>query len=346
MSNKSSTIQHTASTNAIPQKRRARSKVRLLLGVMLISCGILWIMHAMDFPLKTIYAIALDRLHLDSNDHAFAGAEIEAKAAVVMDGETGETIFYKNDQDKLPMASTTKIMTALIALDAMPSETLVRVGSEVEWTAAVESKAGLVEGQLLTWEELIKAMMLPSGNDAARTIAVQVGMQHAQAGATRGEAYQAFVVMMNKKAKQLGMERTHFTNPHGMHDPNHYSTAHDLAALAYEAMQHEGFREIVMEKRAALSESSPDRVHAMTVVNRNKLLQEDSGYYYDGAIGIKTGFTDQAGYCLVSSAERQGQMVIAVVLHSTETEVWTDSHTLLDYGFDWSRAKGRMDKSA
>lgn len=341
----SESIQHT-STKAKPMKRRGMRRLRIAAGVLMIGCGLLWIMQAMDFPIRTLYAMTVERLQLHSNDHAFAATKIEAEAAIVINGKTGETIFYKNDQAELPMASTTKMMTALIALDAMDANSLIRVGSEVEWTGSEESRAGLVEGQLLTWRELITAMMLPSGNDAARTIAVQVGMQHAQADSTRGEAYNVFVQMMNDRAKELGMDHTHFTNPHGMHDPKHYTTARDLAVLALEAMKHEGFRQIVTEKRASLSEGQAASSHAMTVVNRNKLLQEDSGYYYEGAIGIKTGFTDQAGYCLVSSAERDDEQIIAVVLHSTELEVWTDSHMLLDYGFNRTKPKEEMDQSA
>lgn len=309
---------------------------RRLLGILMLTAGIVWMLQIMETPVKEAAQQVMelrDRLFMSTNNRALAENQIQAQAALVMDAATGKTLFYKNDQERMPPASTTKIMTALLALENADPKERVLVGKEVLWTESDESRAGLQPGELMTWRELITAMMLPSGNDAARTIAVQIGMKHADAGISREEAYQVFVEMMNERAASLGMRDTQYRNPHGMHDKGHYTTANDLSKLARAAMKNSLFREIVEEKQANLDVSYEDHKDEKTVVNRNQLLQPNSDYYYEGAIGIKTGFTDQAGYCLVASADRGGQEVIAVVLHSGMNEVWTDSHALLDYGF-------------
>lgn len=327
-----------SATEAVqPQTANRRKRTgRRWLGVLLLTAGLLWMMQLAEDPVKQfVHQVAdlKDRLLMSTNNRALAQNQIQAHAAFVMNAETGETIFYKNDKEHMPPASTTKMMTALLALENSDPNERVLVGKEVQWTEADESRAGLQPGELMTWRELVTAMMLPSGNDAARTIAVQIGMKHASAGATREEAYHAFVELMNDRAVSLGMRDTQYRNPHGMHEKGHYTTANDLSKLAQEAMKNSLFREIVAEKQANLDVTYEDHNGEKTVVNRNQLLQPESGYYYEGAIGIKTGFTDQAGYCLVASADRDGRKIITIVLHSGMDEVWTDSHTLLDYGF-------------
>lgn len=327
-----------SSTEAVQPQTAIRKKRtgRRWLGVLLLIAGLVWMMQFVEDPVKQIVNQAMDlkdRWTMSTNNRALAENEIEAHAALVMDAETGETIFYKNHKEHMPPASTTKIMTALLALEMANPEERVLVGKEVLWTESGESRAGLQPGELLTWRELITAMMLPSGNDAARTIAVQIGMKHASAGATREEAYHTFVQLMNDRAALLGMSDTQYRNPHGMHESGHYTTANDLSKLASEAMKNHLFRKIVAAKSANLEVTYEDHNDEKTVVNRNQLLLSDSSYYYEGAIGIKTGFTDQAGYCLVASADRGGREIIAIVLHSGMDEVWRDSHTLLDYGF-------------
>ncbi|WP_028547197.1 D-alanyl-D-alanine carboxypeptidase family protein [Paenibacillus taiwanensis] len=314
-------------------KTKPTFKWKRLIGVLFIVGGLLFVVKEFGAPLQGVYSRIQERVFVTTNNKELALSSLEASAAFVIDAENGDVLFYKNENKLLPPASTTKIMTALLAVEqADPAERVI-VGREVNWTAPDESKAGLAPGQLLTWRELISAMMLPSGNDAARTIAVQIGMKHAPAGSTRQQAYDVFVSQMNKKASELGMENTHFANPHGMPDQEHYSTAKDLAILARAAMENEIFRNIVMEPEASLNLTSEDNQVEKRVYNRNQLLQMDSGHFYEGANGIKTGFTDQAGYCLVSSANRNGHKVIAVALHSTEDQIWSDSHTLLNYGF-------------
>lgn len=251
---------------------------------------------------------------------------IKGEAGVLMDVETGKVIYAKNENKKLFPASTTKMLTGLLAIKYGNLDDEITVGKEVKLKTTGESTAWLKEGQVLTLRELLAGLMLPSGNDAARTIAIYTAKR--QMGNSHGsdeKALNYFVNMMNKEAKKLGAFDSHFMNPHGLHHTNHYSTAHDLGLIAKAAMKNANFREIVSSKIYS------DEV--ITYENRNQLLNSESPFYFEGANGIKTGFTDEAGYCLVSSAERNGKKVIAVVLNSDQNNVWNDSIALLKKGF-------------
>ncbi|MBN3524611.1 D-alanyl-D-alanine carboxypeptidase [Paenibacillus apiarius] len=314
---------------------KVRMKKWLFIGGAL-ALGIWIVIHPSSSHIKHLVNKVLEHIEVSTGNRAFAMEDLSAQSAIVMNQDTGEILFYKNDQERKAPASTTKMMTALLALEMADMNAVVTVGKEVLRTTPGESVAGLTLGQRLTWKQLLEAMMLPSGNDAARTIAVQLGRQTRHDGSLNEEEAMAdFVRLMNKRAGELGLRNTHFTNPHGLHDTNHYSSAQDLAVIAKEAMKNELFRSIVGQIAAEvkLVSSEPDAV-IRTYTNRNRLLQEDSGYYYEGATGVKTGFTDEAGYCLVSSAEREGRRIIAVVLHSNADSVWRDSLELLDYGFE------------
>jgi D-alanyl-D-alanine carboxypeptidase/D-alanyl-D-alanine carboxypeptidase (penicillin-binding protein 5/6) len=210
------------------------------------------------------------------------------------------------------MASTTKIMTALIALEygnidqkyAVPKDAVGVEGSSVY----------LVEGEMLTLGELVYALMLESANDAAEAIAIVI------AGST-----EAFADIMNRRANELELHDTHFTNPHGLDDPEHYTTAHELAIIASEAMKNETFRKIVSTRKRTIPLNDGEGARVLT--NHNKMLAS-----YDGAIGIKTGYTKKSGRCLVSAAEQDGVQLIAVTLNAPND--WQDHHTMLDMGFD------------
>ncbi|MFJ5714400.1 D-alanyl-D-alanine carboxypeptidase family protein [Neobacillus sp. NPDC093127] len=251
---------------------------------------------------------------------------IKGEAALLLDLDSGKVIYAKNDNKRLFPASTTKILTALLAVQYGNLNDQIIVGKEINLKTAEESSAFLYEGQVLTLRELLAGLMLPSGNDAARTIAIYIAKkQMGNPQVSEKKALDYFVAMMNKKAKEVGASDSNFMNPHGLHDPNHYSTAHDLGIIARTAMENLDFKEVVSSKIYS------DKV--ITFQNRNKLLDSRSPFYFEGANGIKTGFTDEAGYCLVSSAERNGKKLIAVVLKSTEQSVWNDSITLLANGF-------------
>jgi D-alanyl-D-alanine carboxypeptidase len=222
-------------------------------------------------------------------------------------------------------ASTTKIMTALLALELGDLDELVAVGEEARPASPDESVAGLTVGSSMSLRDLLSGLMLPSGNDAARVIAKHIA-EKAEGGPAK-DWNAAFAALMNAKAERLGARDTHFANPHGLHDPEHYSTAYDLAVIAREAMRHPSFREIVA------SGSYVTEAGDAWFGNRNKLLDEGGEEYFRGANGVKTGYTSAAGYCLVASAEREGRELISVVLRSTEEALYSDTRRLLTYGF-------------
>ncbi len=238
-------------------------------------------------------------------------SDISAKAAVLVEATTGRIISAKNADVRLPMASTTKIMTALVAIENCDISTVVTVSSDA---VGVEgSSIYLFEGEQLTLEDLLYALLLASANDAAAAIAIEVG------GSIEG-----FAEMMNAKASELGLSDTHFTNPHGLDDPEHYTTAAELAKIASAAMQNEIFKTIVSTRKKTIPQNNGEGVRLL--VNHNKLL-----IGYEGCIGVKTGFTKQSGRCLVSAAERDGVELIAVTLSAPDD--WKDHKNMLDYGF-------------
>lgn len=251
---------------------------------------------------------------------------IKGEAGVLMDEDSGKILYSKNGNERLYPASTTKILTALIALKKGKVNDLVPVGDEVHIRESEESSAGLKQGQVLPLNVLLRAMLLPSGNDASRTIAVYIARKDSgQANMSTDQALKYFAELMNKQAVKLGAKHSHFVNPHGLHQDNHYSTAKDLAIIAREARKNAEFRKVVSEESYKGS--------TFTFYNRNELVNRNSENYFEGANGIKTGFTDEAGYCLVSSASRNRKHLIAVVLHSTKDDVWNDSKALLEKGF-------------
>ena len=219
----------------------------------------------------------------------------EAKACVVIDKKTGRILGGHNIEDKLPMASTTKIMTALLTLEAGNLDEWFVVDSEA---IKVEgSSMGLVEGDEVTLRALLYGMMLPSGNDAANAAAVKVG-----------GTIEDFVYKMNKKAEELGLENTQFKNPSGLDADGHFSTALDMAKLCAAAMEYEEFREICCLTKAQVEFGNPP--YKRWLENYNKLLT-----LYPYAIGVKTGFTENAYRCLVSAAEKDGNELICVTLN-------------------------------
>lgn len=244
---------------------------------------------------------------------AVASPEIVGEAAVLMDSRNGQVLFEKNSDLRVYPASTTKILTAIIALESGKTDEMVTIPKEA---CNVEGSAiGLQEGEQISLEDLIYALMLNSGNDTAVAIAYHLG------GSVDG-----FVKLMNKRAAELGAVNTHFNNPNGLPDPNHYSTARDMALITRYAMQNPEFRKIVSTKIKTIKRTDPK---AQTYLdNHNKML-----WNYEGAIGVKTGYTEEARQCLVSAAARQGRELIAVVLKSEGNDIWVDSTKLLDFGF-------------
>ena len=216
----------------------------------------------------------------------------EYAAMALIEAETGELIAGENCDAPLPMASTTKIMTALVVLERCGMDELVPVPDEA---VGVEGSSIYLErGESMTVGDLLYGLMLASGNDAAAALAVYVSGSE-----------EAFSRLMNDKAAQLGLEHTHFVTPHGLHDAEHYATARELCLIAREALKDERFREIVSTRYHSASSGSKPRAFK----NKNSLLWD-----YDGAFGVKTGYTKAAGRCLVFGAERGGMTLIGCVL--------------------------------
>lgn len=249
---------------------------------------------------------------------AFAGnLGLSAQSAVLMCLNSGEVLYSQNPDEKLSMASTTKIMTSLIALEAAMPNMEVKVTKEM---VAVEGTSmGLLAGDSVSLRELVYGMLLQSGNDAANTVA------HVLGGTPEG-----FATMMNVRAEEIGMENTNFVTASGLDDGEHYSTAYDMALLACECLRNPEFREICSTKSARLTYGNPP--YPRTLTNHNRLL-----WGYEGAIGVKTGFTKKSGRCLVSAAERDGVILVAVTLNAPDD--WNDHRRMLDYGFSVSECE-------
>lgn len=244
--------------------------------------------------------------------------ELSAQSAVVLSGGTGAVLFEKDAYTPRPIASTTKIMTALLALEAAQKLGDPVVSITREMVAVEGSSMGLREGDEISLTGLAAGMLLASGNDAANAAAIYL------AGSP-----QAFAEQMNRRALELGMENTHFVTPSGLDATDeegraHRSTAYDLALLAVEALKNPQFRQLCSQPSYTVEFAAP--VKQVTYTNHNRLLTE-----YPGCIGVKTGFTKAAGRCLVSAAEREGALVVAVTLDAPND--WADHETLLDHGF-------------
>ena len=256
---------------------------------------------AVLFSFLTIYAFG---------EHRSSTFSVSAKSAVLYQPETDSFIYSKNANQRLPMASTTKIMTALVALENSDLCDTVEIDDSA--TNIEGSSAYLKKGDVLTMEELLYALLLQSANDAACAIACHVS----------GDI-ESFSILMNEKATNLGLTDTHFDNPHGLDSEEHYSTARDLALIAAEALKNNIFKTIVSTYQKSFTTEQRSR----TYVNHNKLLR-----IYDGCIGIKTGYTKKSGRCLVGAAEKDGLTFISVTLDAPSD--WNDHAALLNYGYE------------
>jgi len=231
-------------------------------------------------------------------------AATESRAECIIE-VTSKRFLYEKDADiRLPMASTTKILTAIIILEDCDVEEFVSVPKQAETVGG--SSVYLREGEVISVKDLLYGLMLRSGNDCAVTLAVH-----------HSGSMKAFAQIMNERAVKMGAEHSHFANPHGMPDTNHFTTAHDLAVISAYAMENEMFREIV----------SCQYYEARSWKNKNKMLAE-----YEGAVGVKTGFTIVAGRCLVTAAKRNDMTLVCVVLNSSQ--MYERSAELLDQTFE------------
>ncbi|MGI6584354.1 MAG: D-alanyl-D-alanine carboxypeptidase family protein [Lutisporaceae bacterium] len=248
-----------------------------------------------------------------------AAQETSARAAVIMDVNSNRVLYSKNMHEKLPMASTTKIMTTLVAIESGKLDEKVTVSKRASHMEG--SSIYLREGEKHTVSDLLYAIMLRSGNDSAVAVAEHIG------GSVEG-----FAEMMNKKAREIGANNTRFANPHGLDAEGHYTTAYDLALITSYALKNPIFSRIVSSKKKII-EGPPDENWDRVMINKNKML-----WQFGGGDGVKTGFTKKAGRCLVSSATREGLQLVCVVLNCGP--MWNDSSSLLEYAFkNYSKKK-------
>ncbi|MEG2454659.1 MAG: D-alanyl-D-alanine carboxypeptidase family protein [Oscillospiraceae bacterium] len=241
------------------------------------------------------------------SDSGAGAVSTSAGSAILMDADSGRILYAQNEREQRPIASITKLMTALVVCERMADlEAEVTISSEA--AAPRGSSMYLVPGEQVTVRALLYGLLLSSGNDAAVALAIYCA----------GDAGR-FTAWMNARASELSMADTHFDNPNGLDSPTHYSTAYDMALLAGACLHNETVAEMVATKSIVLGER--------TLVNHNKLL-----WRYPDCVGMKTGYTDLAGRTLISSACRNGQTLVAVTLRDPND--WEDHKLLLDYGFE------------
>ncbi|MCR5521380.1 MAG: D-alanyl-D-alanine carboxypeptidase [Lachnospiraceae bacterium] len=249
------------------------------------------------------------------------GPSLTGDGAILMDADTGSILYEKNIYDRFYPASTTKILTTLVALENGDLSDIVTVSYAADnYVSKTSSRMGLVEGEQVTLEQALYGIMLESGNEATYAVGEHIGGSIAR-----------FIKMMNWKAESLGCERSHFANSHGLHDDDHYTCPYDLALISRAAYGNEEFMKI-----------TGTATFAMPATNKNpeKMLTNHHWFIngtqkYDRCIGGKTGATNQAGYALVTYARKDGKTLISVVMHApTWNDVYADSKKLLEFGFD------------
>lgn len=251
---------------------------------------------------------------------------IYSTGAVLLESSTGKLLYGKNENEKLYPASTTKILTAILAIENCSlSDKLTASNTAITAIPAGYSNAAIQPGETLTVQELLELFLIHSANEVGYIFAEHIS-----------GSIEDFATLMNKKATELGCKNTHFTNPSGLHDTNHYSTAYDMALIARYCMKNETFRNIVSKTSCTIE--ATDKYQERYFKNTNDLINPSSKYYYEYAIGIKTGFTSQAKNCLISASKKDGLELITVVLGAEATEDgksgrYMDSINLFNYGF-------------
>lgn len=257
--------------------------------------------------------------------------EVGSESVLLFDLNTENTIYSKNGDEQLYPASITKIMTCILTLENSSLDEIVTVDSKTPYNI-YGSNIALKPGENISVEDLLYALMLPSANDAAEALAVYISGSE-----------EAFVKLMNEKADELGMDRTNYVNPHGLHDDNHYTTANDMKKLVIYAMKNTTFRKVVSTSHYTIAKT--DKTEERPLVTSNNLLYNylgnkcivDKQYVdreYEGCLGIKNGYTDQASCTLVGYVKKGDLDLVCIVMKGLGNTVYGDAHNLFDYGFD------------
>lgn len=309
----------------VKKKHRKGSEVTTVLGRKKHNNFILLLVTVITVSLFGVGSLFLTDAFPASADEEVlvwpAGPALTGDGAILMDADTGSILYEKNIYDRFYPASTTKILTTLVALENADLSEIVTVSYAADnYVSKTSSRMGLVEGEQVTLEQALYGIMLESGNEATYAVGEHVGGSIAR-----------FIKMMNWKAQSLGCTRSHFANSHGLHDDDHYTCPYDLALISRAAYGNEDFMKI-----------TGTATFAMPTTNKNpeKLLTNHHWFLngtqkYDYCIGGKTGATNQAGYALVTYARKDGKTLISVVMHApTWNDVYADSRKLLEFGFD------------
>ncbi len=267
--------------------------------------------------------------------------ELTASAAILIEESTGTILYEKNADQKMYPASMTKVLTALVALDHFKPEELIKVGTEINEISLDSSKAGHIVGETLTMKNAIRGLIIPSGNDSANVIAAAVARRaENNDNLSFSQCEAVFTDLMNKKAEELGAKNSHFSNAHGYHADDHYTTGEDMALISRAFMENKTLEEIANEKNfvgngADNMFTTDESVKTQDYAWRShNLLITDGEYNYGYASGIKTGFTDEAGDCVTAAAKKEDMNLIAVVFHSEDPGRWVDSKNLFEYAFN------------
>lgn len=260
--------------------------------------------------------------------------DVYSEAAILIEQETGKILYDKNMDKKMYPASTTKILTAILAIEKCNmNESVIASKEAVRSVKTGYSNAAIQVGESFTVEELLKVLMVHSANEAGNMLAEHIS-----------GSVEEFAKLMNVKAKEIGCKNSNFVNPHGVHDDNHYTTAYDLALIGRYAMKNETFRKIVSTMECSLSntelwtEEHTDKYGERKFYNTNDLMLSNSKYYYPYVTGIKSGYTTPAKNCLVTGSNRYGFELVCVVLHAETTDSGesarnVDTINLLEYGY-------------
>lgn len=277
---------------------------------------------------QKIFIIFLFFVFFSIGNYVFAEEPaIYSQSAILMDANTGDILYQKNAQALMFPASTTKILTAIVAIENCDlSEKITASAPAITSIKSGYTNANIQVGETLSMEDLLYALLLKSANEAANVIAERVG------GSTEN-----FANMLNAKAIELGCTSTHFVNANGIHADNHFTTAQDLAIMTKYGMQNETFKKIICTKQYTLPATEQHPAEDRILINTNSLMAENSQFYYPHVIAGKTGFTTQAKNCLVCVSEKDGLSLISVVLHAETTEDgrsarYLDTINLLEYG--------------
>jgi D-alanyl-D-alanine carboxypeptidase (penicillin-binding protein 5/6) len=293
----------------------------LLLSLGAMSFALVRMASAQRAPAGVAFSLLQGARPANTATHEIAAPDVAAVAAYVLDADTGAIYYAKDADEERPMASTTKIMTALLAVERGTLDQTITVGADAQALVRRDSSyMGLKAGEQLTLRELLYGLVLPSGNDAA--VAIADGIAGSQ---------DAFVALMNERALELGLTHTHYANPHGLDAPDHYTSARDLATLAAVALQQPELVTIATTLHYSIPKTATHKAYEL---QSGDDLLPGARSPYPGVVGLKPGYTGPAGFTMAFAARRQGRLIIGAVLADPSWQVRIDDmRKLLDWGF-------------